>query len=767
MQNHSKLKECPSLLYNRNPDRAQRLLVVCHNLLPSGGLLRFQRLGSYLRKWGNEVSFVAFENHHSCASQYTFPILSIDEAYSLKWDAVMVPGAGFPKETIEKLSIFHNKNFGTRVQHILNDQSIREKFKLVNRIFKPHVVLFNNQEWPPGDYTDFIADRFHVLLGAIDTQAFRPLTYRCHPLNKGKWIIGGLANKNPLPIIKSLMLLPDDVSLRLFGPDIYNLEAKYSKLVELGRLTFVGLIFDENLAMFYREVDCVVMTETMSGWSNMVAEAMASGVPVVCTKHGTKAFAINNITALIVESPDEKNIANNVLKLRKDAHLCARLTEAARNKMQSFSWDNYAEKFLRFISHDGVQHYLHAPELGLYGKWPIYGRLNGLQPILRNSFNMSVLDLGAAEGVIALEFLKKGANKVHGFELDPQRVSLANAICKDYNNAVFRNSDLSNWNRFINDNADLLQGQYDIVLYLGIHHHLPKNDRKEIIAQAANLAKSYLAIRTTREAYESDKIDLLMKENNMYVLDYDDSELQDQNIGILKIYKKSNDYKSNSLCSKPHFVSFPKSGRTWIRYILHQIGIDEGINFHHDGFEYNDGAYPPLNFDVHSRLNKYRKIDKLIYLERDPRDTMVSLYYQVTGRFSDIFNYNGSISDFVRHDYFGAHNLARFRDIWSYIVAKLGFLKISYEECHNDMETVIKKILNYYNITYSIPSLSKIIINSNFKNMRDLEKSENFAYPWLRPKNNAPKVRKGKIGGYKEELTPGDIFYLDNIFEIK
>ena len=34
------------------------------------------------------------------------------------------------------------------------------------------------------------------------------------------------------------------------------------------------------------------------------------------------------------------------------------------------------------------------------------------------------------------------------------------------------------------------------------------------------------------------------------------------------------------------FVSYPKSGRTWIRYILTQLGLDPHIQFHHDRFEF-------------------------------------------------------------------------------------------------------------------------------------------------------------------------------------
>ena len=113
------------------------------------------------------------------------------------------------------------------------------------------------------------------------------------------------------------------------------------------------------------------------------------------------------------------------------------------------------------------------------------------------------------------------------------------------------------------------------------------------------------------------------------------------------------------------FISYPKSGRTWIRYALSTIGIADQISFHHDGFEYNDASCPTLDFDIEKRRQRLSNSDlKTIYLSRTPQDVMVSLYFQITGRFKDIFAYQGTISEFIHDDYFGAQNLARFREIW-------------------------------------------------------------------------------------------------------
>ena len=48
--------------------------------------------------------------------------------------------------------------------------------------------------------------------------------------------------------------------------------------------------------------------------------------------------------------------------------------------------------------------------------------------------------------------------------------------------------------------------------------------------------------------------------------------------------------------------------------------------------------------------------------------------------------------------------------------------------------------------------------------MEKVERSGQFADPWLNPRNDAAKVRQGKIGGFMNDLTEEGIAYLNDIF---
>lgn len=197
-----------------------------------------------------------------------------------------------------------------------------------------------------------------------------------------------------------------------------------------------------------------------------------------------------------------------------------------------------------------------------------------------------------------------------------------------------------------------------------------------------------------------------------------------------------------------------------------RLGHTVEVKFHHDGFEFNDGTKPLLNFDVQQRIDRYEYSDKVLYLERDPRDVMVSLYYQVTGRFRDFFNYSGDISEFIRDPYFGANNLRRFREMWAEVVAEKGFLKITYEDLHENCFSNLKQALSYLGLPATDYDIECAVNSSTIEKMRAVEEKGEFAEPWLRKRNGSAKVRRGIVGGFQSDLAIDDIEYLNRTFGI-
>jgi glycosyltransferase involved in cell wall biosynthesis len=100
----------------------------------------------------------------------------------------------------------------------------------------------------------------------------------------------------------------------------------------------------DRMAWLYAQADVFVSAERRAGWSNTCAEAMACGRPVVCTPSGTRDFAEDGRTALVVPRPSPRLLAGALERLRRDPELRRRLAEAGRERILGFRWEALAER---------------------------------------------------------------------------------------------------------------------------------------------------------------------------------------------------------------------------------------------------------------------------------------------------------------------------------------------------------------------------------------------------------------------------------------
>ena len=98
-----------------------------------------------------------------------------------------------------------------------------------------------------------------------------------------------------------------------------------------------------DLAALYASCDLFVSAEKRAGWANTVAESMACGVPVVCTRSGTKDLAIHRETAWVAWRLGFF-VRRGVKALYTETALAARLRDNALNGIERFSWPRVVDQ---------------------------------------------------------------------------------------------------------------------------------------------------------------------------------------------------------------------------------------------------------------------------------------------------------------------------------------------------------------------------------------------------------------------------------------
>lgn len=240
------------------------------------------------------------------------------------------------------------------------------------------------------------------------------------------------------------------------------------------------------------------------------------------------------------------------------------------------------------------------------------------------------------------------------------------------------------------------------------------------------------------------------------------------------------------MCFKWHFyhadvciVSPPKAGRTWLRLLLAHIfhythKTPVMLDVHKITSGRNDLPNMFFTHDTSAFHKSTRKEDidfkkydnkKIVLLVRDPRDLIVSYYHQVADREK---KYTGTISDFIRDERLGIRRLIEFLNAWcSYVTNRNNVRVVMYERMQSDAQGEIRHLLDFVGLD-NVPNniIERAVKATQFNQMKRLESKNTLGDTRLSVRGGTgeayQKVRRGKIGGYRDELSEEDCKFVDH-----
>jgi hypothetical protein len=214
------------------------------------------------------------------------------------------------------------------------------------------------------------------------------------------------------------------------------------------------------------------------------------------------------------------------------------------------------------------------------------------------------------------------------------------------------------------------------------------------------------------------------------------------------------------MAAKALVVSFPKSGRTWLRVMLDAAGVD--ATYAHLGWGHQ-GARPASEL----RIELDSRIPRTIALFRDPRDTVVSGYYQATQRLK---NYEGPISAFIREPGHGIGKVVTFNlGLAGLCSGRADCLMLTYEQLLADAAGHLRRATIFLGREIDPAHAARIAADNTFDKMQARERAGGYKEygPAFALRADAPtsalKVRRGIAGGYRDELSANDVAYVDEL----
>lgn len=234
---------------------------------------------------------------------------------------------------------------------------------------------------------------------------------------------------------------------------------------------------------------------------------------------------------------------------------------------------------------------------------------------------------------------------------------------------------------------------------------------------------------------------------------------------------------NNHLYEDIFLVSYPKSGNTWLRFLIANAikahyKIDRKVNF----FTINDiipqvvlnkqkskqsnqfrteGIFGrnelPRIIKSHSEYNPY--YERVILLIRDPRDVIPSYFDHL--RKNNIISNNLNISDFIKHKRYGICSWYKHTNSW--LINSKGNQNLQffyYEDFLENPYNTLNRLMTLFGINLDEKALKQAIESSSREKMMELEKDTHSNY-WTQIEQksfvNSFKIPGGKKLNYKDK----------------
>lgn len=242
-----------------------------------------------------------------------------------------------------------------------------------------------------------------------------------------------------------------------------------------------------------------------------------------------------------------------------------------------------------------------------------------------------------------------------------------------------------------------------------------------------------------------------------------------------------------------YLISYPKCGRTWLRLMIgkaiathFRLHEEEDIlllhwkrrihpQVEHITVVHDDRPMQKTPQELETSKARYSG-KKVIFLVRDPRDVIVSSYFELKHR-SKLFvkhpdeNRDGWVNDdlqaFIFQERSGIDTIIHYYNIWANNrhIPK-AFLLVRYEDLRANPHNELRRIMNFLELEQISSSVIEEAVSfASFDNMRKMEMEEKYKSEMLKPADrqdeNTFKTRKGKVKGYLDELSPQAIARLD------
>lgn len=190
-------------------------------------------------------------------------------------------------------------------------------------------------------------EKLYVVPYGVDVKHFSYIPKEKKVENKIKLVYTGVISyeKGVNYLLKAISELPvDKFEISLMGA--YSKKSPiFQKYNGYKNIKFKGYVTHEELADIYHEADAFVMASLGEGFTLSGLEAMASGLPIICSENsGINDAIISKENGLIFPICDVEAIKNSLMWIYDNSNKLPELSRNAHDTAMNYTWEEYYNK---------------------------------------------------------------------------------------------------------------------------------------------------------------------------------------------------------------------------------------------------------------------------------------------------------------------------------------------------------------------------------------------------------------------------------------
>lgn len=168
------------------------------------------------------------------------------------------------------------------------------------------------------------------------------------PINKNIVLFVGrfIENKGPLRVQAAISKLPEDVVAVFIGKGPQTPNHK--------KIIFAGTVQHDQVAHYMAAADLFVLPTLHEGSSNVIVEAMASGLPIISSKIPEIETQCNPDFSILIDPYDINQIYESINSVLSNPLKQRQMSQAALEHSKSFDIQKRCRRILNFIQNNGT-----------------------------------------------------------------------------------------------------------------------------------------------------------------------------------------------------------------------------------------------------------------------------------------------------------------------------------------------------------------------------------------------------------------------------